>query len=66
MMDSFGLYGFGMWLVPLLLVLAVFYFANENKKDKPSPKDILDKRYANGEIDTKEYKERLEELKKGG
>ena len=65
MMDGFGLHGWEMWLVPLLLVLIVFYFINDNKKEKPSAKDILDKRYASGEIDTKEYQEKLKELKQG-
>jgi len=59
--------GFGMWLIPLLFVFIVFYLLKENTKsgDKhSSAQDILDKRYANGEIDTQEYEEKSNALKK--
>jgi len=58
--------GFGMWLIPILFVLIVIYFLKENNKDKgktSSAQDILDKRYANGEIDTQEYEEKSDALK---
>ncbi len=59
--------GFGMWFTFILFVLVVLYFLKEStkgqKKDS-SAQDILDKRYANGEIDTKEYQERSHALKK--
>ena len=55
--------GFG-WIVPLLLVGLVFYFLNIKREDQPSAKEILDKRYASGEIDKKEYEEKSQELKK--
>jgi putative membrane protein len=42
--------------VPLLLIVALVYFINSNKKETLSAKEILDKRYANGEIDEQEYK----------
>ena len=59
--------GFGMWLIPVLLVIIVIYLLKDNDKGKDktsSAQDILDKRYANGEIDTKEYKEKSDALKK--
>ncbi len=59
--------GFGMWIIPLLFVFLVFYFLKENYKSEnknTSAQDILDKRYANGEIDTQEYEEKSKVLKK--
>jgi len=59
--------GFGMWFIPILLVIIVIYFLKENSKGEgkhSSAQDILDKRYASGEIDTEEYKEKSNVLKK--
>ena len=59
--------GFGMWVIPILFVLLVLYFLKENNKSEDkhsSAQDILDKRYANGEIDTQEYEEKSNALKK--
>lgn len=59
--------GFGMWFIPILLVIIVIYFIKENSKGEgkhSSAQDILDKRYASGEIDTEEYKEKSNALKK--
>jgi putative membrane protein len=57
--------GFGMWLIPVLLIIVIIYFLKDNNQDKsPSAQDILDRRYANGEIDTEEYKEKSDALKK--
>jgi putative membrane protein len=59
--------GFGMWLLPVLLVIVVIYFLKDNNQDKgksSSAQDILDRRYANGEIETEEYKEKSNALKK--
>ncbi len=58
--------GFGMWFTFIVFVLAVFYFLKESTKSEKkdaSAQDILDKRYANGEIDTEEYKEKSSALK---
>jgi putative membrane protein len=55
--------GFG-WLILILFIAAIFYFISGNKNEDVSAKDILDKKYANGEIDEKEYKTRKENLKK--
>ncbi|MEE8589614.1 MAG: SHOCT domain-containing protein [Sulfurimonadaceae bacterium] len=58
-MYGYGMGGIGMiivWTVPLLLIVALVYFINSNKKETLSAKEILDKRYAKGEIDEQEYK----------
>lgn len=59
--------GFG-WLIMLLIVVIFIYFFNQifnqNKATRDeSARDILDKRYANGEIDEEEYKKKKETLK---
>jgi len=59
--------GFGMWFTLILFIVIVFYFlkaSTKNEEKKSSAQDILDRRYANGEIDTKEYEERSNALKK--
>ena len=59
--------GFGMWFTLILFVLIVLYFLKENTKVKEkhsSAQDILDRRYANGEIDTEEYQEKSNALNK--
>ena len=60
-------WGFGMgfgWIIPLLFIFALFYFINNNNNsDKESARDILDRKYANGEIDEEEYKRKKELLK---
>ena len=58
-------WGFGMglgWIVPLLFVFALFYLIRSGSGDKESPREILDRRYANGEIDEEEYKRKKEQL----
>ena len=59
--------GFGMWFTFILFILIVFYFFKESTKSQQkdsSAQDILDQRYANGEIDTQEYEEKSKTLKK--
>lgn len=59
--------GFGMWFTLILFGVIVFYILKEtNKKEDRhfSAQDILDKRYANGEIDTQEYEEKSKVLNK--
>ncbi len=59
--------GFGMWFIFILFILIVLYFLKESTKSEKkddSAQDILDKRYANGEIDTKEYEEKSKVLMK--
>ena len=61
--------GFGMWFTLVFLVLIVFYVLKESTKSNEkhsSAQEILDRRYANGEIDTKEYEEKSNMLKKNG
>lgn len=62
-MIDYGMHGWGMgfmWLFPLGLILVFLYLFQG--KQTPSAKEILDRRYARGEIDTKEYRERLKVL----
>jgi uncharacterized membrane protein len=59
--------GFGMWLIPIVLIIIVIYFLKENSKGETedfSAQDVLNKRYASGEIDKEEYKEKSNVLKK--
>ena len=64
-MFEHGINGMGfVWIIPLLFIFALFYFINSNNNsDKESAQDILDKKYANGEIDEEEYKRKKELLK---
>lgn len=60
---------YGIWFTLFVFVFIIYYFLKDNDKDKDNDKassaqDILDKRYANGGIDTKEYKEKSDALKK--
>lgn len=64
-MYSYGMHGWGMalgWLIPVILIAMLVYAISSGKRRKDSVRDILDRRYASGEIDTKEYRERLKEL----
>ena len=53
--------GFG-WLIPLLIIGILYYLFQDNKSRRSSAQDILDKRYANGNIDKKEYDEKSKHL----
>ncbi|MBK5214447.1 MAG: SHOCT domain-containing protein [Flavobacteriaceae bacterium] len=52
-----------MWwwiLIPVVLVLLVFQYKGRNRKNtvkKENPMDILDNRFAKGEISKEEYEE---------
>jgi putative membrane protein len=50
--------GFGGWLIPLLVIAFLFYLFRNKKEDRSSAQDTLDKRYANGDIDEREYMEK--------
>jgi putative membrane protein len=64
------------WMVPMMLVflvavgVVVWALLNTNRSQRPpgpqapSPEDVLAHRFARGEIDTAEYHERLEALRK--
>lgn len=55
-MHDFGMVGMGLiWLVILLFIVALIYMM-DSKKGTDSAKDILDKRFASGEINEDEYK----------
>ena len=64
-MNGFGM-GFG-WFIPLLLIVGIIYFLNENnrkddRKKELSAKEIIDMRLARGEINKEEYAELLKAL----
>ncbi|MDQ7045578.1 MAG: hypothetical protein Q9M32_06685 [Sulfurimonas sp.] len=59
MNDYTGMDGFGMgsgWLIAIVFIFIFIYFINTLLKNDASAKDILDKKYANGEINDEEYK----------
>ena len=59
-------HGWGMglgWLIPILIFAVLFHLLKDKKKEPSDAQDILDKRYANGGIDTKEYNEKSAQLK---
>ena len=60
-MGGYGM-GFG-WILPVLFIFTLIYFINNLLKGDLSAKDILDKKYANGEIGEQEYKIKREALK---
>jgi len=63
-MYGYGHVGLLFWIVVLIVIFFVIYsIKGKENNNKESPKDILDKRYANGEIDAKEYKKIIETLK---
>ena len=66
-------YGGGfMWVFWLLIIIAIIFTLynlssrndNSSKENKESPLEILAKRYARGEIDEDEYKQRRSELER--
>ncbi len=69
MMEGFSMGGweFGMglmWLVPILFIVALVYFLkSSDKQEWLSVNDILDIRFANGEIGEEEYKRKKEIIK---
>lgn len=68
-MNEYGMHGWGFgmgigWLIPLLFIVILVSFIKDNKKEGESARDILDKRYARGEIDEKEYKTKRADLEK--
>ena len=57
--------GFAMelgWLVPTLFIFTLIFFINKLLNSDTSARDILDKKYANGEINEKEYRIKREAL----
>ena len=69
-MHDYGMngWGFGMgfgWIIPLIFIFGFFYFlrSNNERYDEESASEILDKKYANGEISEEEYKRKKANLK---
>ena len=69
-MHDYGMngWGFGMgfgWIIPLIFIFGLFYFLRSNnaRYDEESASEILDKKYANGEISEEEYKRKKANLK---
>ncbi len=67
--DHGGMMGIGMillWLIPIALLVWLFAKAASGRSDKgetrQSPREILDARYARGEIGRDEYQERRADL----
>lgn len=73
MFDHWEFMGWGgamglLWIVLLVAVVwALFTVLRPAGRDRdagPSAREILDRRYANGEIDADEYQRRLNDLRK--
>ena len=66
MMDnSYWGMGWGMWFIPIIIILAIYFLVKNNLQPKSgpnseSPMEILKRRYTSGEI----TKEQFEEMKK--
>jgi putative membrane protein len=56
--EGYNMMGFGWIFVILVIIILVYIFKNDTTNGKKSTKDILDERYAKGEIDVEEYKEK--------
>ena len=69
MHNGYGM-GFGggfMWLFWILLVVAIVWIikaavGSDRSVSRRTPREILDERYARGEIDETEYRRRRQEL----
>lgn len=64
--EHYGM-GWGMilvWLVPILLVTLVILYGVRDRNEKPrrTALDILEERYARGEIDQDEFRKRRADL----
>jgi len=57
--------GFEGWSIPLLIIALLYYFfkANNKKESSSAAQDILNRRYANGGIDEKEYQEKSKQIR---
>ncbi len=67
MLEPGHCWGMGVgWLIPIIVLIMLFFFLfkEQSKKETISAQDILDRRYANGEIDQKEYQEKSNDLKR--
>ena len=57
--------GLGWAIIPLIFIFGLFYFLRSNNEtnNQDSASEILDKKYANGEISEEEYKRKKANLK---
>lgn len=58
--------GWGMWFIPLLIILIVYllFKNNSQSKNQETPLEILKRRYAKGEITKEEYEQMKSDLSK--
>ena len=66
-MGFMGIWWF--WLIIIAAIIILVYFVNNSRERSSylpaeSPMDILKRRYAKGEIDNQEFKEKKQELLK--
>lgn len=69
-MPGWGVWGAGIWIAILVLIIvAIVYLirylqdkGREGRTQEETPLDILKKRYARGEIDRKEFEEKKRDL----
>ena len=57
--------GWFMWLIPVIVIVIVFYFMMQSQKGRivrETPLEILKKRYAKGEITKEEYDRTKQDL----
>ena len=64
---SMGLGGGFMWVIWILLIAAIVWLViavsrQDRSSREPSPREILDRRYARGEIDKETYERMKKEL----
>lgn len=60
------LWGSLMMLSWVVVIAAAVWFLGRSRDDRPRPsraREILDERYASGDLTTEEYRERLEQLR---
>ena len=58
MNDYMFFHGYGMgfgWIIPIVFIVIFVYFIKSLSNNNESAREILDKKYANGKIDEKEY-----------
>jgi putative membrane protein len=64
---GWGMGGFGPLLLILIVGGAIYYFARMRPSDRPfgpSPREILERRYASGEITKEQYDQMKDDLQK--
>ena len=68
MMDGHGFWMWGMWIIPLIIILLIIWSVKNNpfgeKSNSESPLEIIKKRYAKGEITKEQFEEMNKNLTK--